>query len=170
MTRLESGVVDLAKDWVPLEELVGVALERLQGTLGDRVIKVELPANLPMVQADPVLLGQVLINLLENACKFSPADQPIEIKGWATERAITLSVTDHGQGIPAGEEEHIFEKLVRFPQGDTRPGAGLGLAICKGVVQAHGGRIQATNRPSGGAQFLVSLPLGAAPPAPPAEE
>ena len=170
VTRLESGVVDLAKDWVPLEELVGVALERLQGTLGDRVIKVELPANLPMVQADPVLLGQVLINLLENACKFSPADQPIEIKGWATERAITLSVTDHGQGIPAGEEEHIFEKLVRFPQGDTRPGAGLGLAICKGVVQAHGGRIQATNRPSGGAQFLVSLPLGAAPPAPPAEE
>jgi two-component system sensor histidine kinase KdpD len=170
VTRLESGVVDLAKDWVPLEELVGVALERLQGTLGDRVIKVELPANLPMVQADPVLLGQVLINLLENACKFSPADQPIEIKGWATERAITLSVTDHGQGIPAGEEEHIFEKLVRFPQGDTRPGAGLGLAICKGVVQAHGGRIQATNRPSGGAQFLVSLPLGVAPPAPPAEE
>jgi two-component system sensor histidine kinase KdpD len=170
VTRLESGVVDLAKDWVPLEEVVGSALDRLVPQLGNRKVKVDLPANLPMVQADPVLLGQVVINLVENACKFSPADQPIEIKGWATERAVTLSVTDHGPGIPEGQEEHIFEKLVRFPQGETRPGAGLGLAICKGVVQAHGGRIQATNRPSGGAQFMISLPLGAAPPAPPSEE
>jgi two-component system sensor histidine kinase KdpD len=170
VTRLESGVVDLAKDWVPLEEVVGSALDRLVPQLGSRKVKVDLPANLPMVQADPVLLGQVIINLVENACKFSPADQPIEIKGWATERAVTLSVTDHGPGIPEGQEEHIFEKLVRFPQGEARPGAGLGLAICKGVVQAHGGRIQATNRPSGGAQFMISLPLGAAPPAPPSEE
>ena len=68
---------------------------------------------------------------MENACKFSPADQPIEIKAWATERSITLSVTDHGPGIPEGQEEHIFEKLVRFQQGEARPGAGLGLAICK---------------------------------------
>jgi two-component system sensor histidine kinase KdpD len=170
VTRLESGVVDLAKDWVPLEEVVGSALEHMVGQLGKRVVKVELPANLPMVQADPVLLGQVVINLVDNACKFSPPDQPIEIKGWATERSVTLSVTDHGPGIPVGEEEHIFEKLVRFQQGEARPGAGLGLAICKGVVQAHGGKIIASNRPSGGAQFMVSLPLGLAPPPPPSEE
>jgi two-component system sensor histidine kinase KdpD len=170
VTRLESGVVDLAKVWVPLEEVVGSALDRLGPQLGNRKVKLELPANLPLVQADPVLLGQVIINLVENACKFSPAGLPIEIKGWATERSVTLSVTDHGPGIPPGQEEHIFEKLVRFPQGEARPGAGLGLAICKGVVQAHGGRIQATNRSSGGAQFMLSLPLGAAPPSPPSEE
>jgi len=170
VTRLESGVVDLAKDWVPIEEVVGSALDRLGPQLGNRAVKLELPPNLPMVQVDPVLLGQVIINLVENACKFSPAGLPIEIKGWATERAVTLSVTDHGPGVPEGQEERIFDKLVRFPQGEARPGAGLGLAICKGVIQAHGGRIQATNRPSGGAQFLLSLPLGTAPPAPPSEE
>jgi two-component system sensor histidine kinase KdpD len=170
VTRLESGVVDLVKEWVPMEEVVGSALEHMSGQLGKREVKVDLPAKLPMVQADPVLLGQVIINLVDNACKFSPADQPIEIKAWATERAITLSVTDHGPGIPEGHEEHIFEKLVRFQQGEARPGAGLGLAICKGVVQAHGGKIMASNRPSGGAQFMVSLPLGQAPAPPPSEE
>jgi two-component system sensor histidine kinase KdpD len=170
VTRLESGVVDLVKEWVPLEEVVGAALEHCAAQLGKREVKVELPANLPLVQADPVLLGQVIINLVENADKFSPADQPIEIKAWATERAITLSVTDHGPGIPEGQEEHIFEKLVRFQQGEARPGAGLGLAICKGVVQAHGGKIMASTRASGGAQFMVSLPLGLTPPPPPIEE
>jgi len=170
VTRLESGVVDLVKEWVPLEEVVGSALERMAPQLGKRVVKVELPANLPLVQADPVLLGQVIINLLDNANKFAPPDQPIEIKAWATERSITLSVTDHGPGIPEGQGEHIFEKLVRFPQGEARPGAGLGLAICKGVMQAHGGKIMASNRASGGAQFMVSLPLGQAPPPPPSEE
>jgi two-component system sensor histidine kinase KdpD len=170
VTRLESGVVELSKEWVPAEELVGSTLNRLEAHLGKREIKVELPPNLPLVQVDPVLIGQVLINLLENALKFSPADQPIEIKAWATARALTLSVTDHGPGIPEGQEERIFEKLVRIQQGNARPGAGLGLAICKGVLQAHGGRIAATNRPNGGAQFLVSLPLGEHPPAPPTEE
>ena len=170
VTRLESGVVDLVKEWVPLEEVVGSALERMTAQLGKRDVKVELPASLPLVQADPVLLGQVVINLVENAHKFSPLDMPIEIKAWATERSITLSVTDHGPGIPEGQEEHIFEKLVRFQQGEARPGAGLGLAICKGVVQAHNGKIMANTRPSGGAQFMVSLPLGQAPPPPPSEE
>ena len=170
VTRLESGVVDLAKAWVPLEEVVGSALDRMTAQLGQREIKVELPAKLPMVQADPVLLEQVIINLVENALKFTPPETPIEIKAWATERALTLLVADHGPGIPEGQEEHIFEKLVRFPQGDARPGAGLGLAICKGVIQAHGGKIMASNRPSGGAQFMISLPLGQRPAAPPTEE
>jgi two-component system sensor histidine kinase KdpD len=170
VTRLESGVVDVNKEWVPVEELVGSALNRLDAQVGSRAIKVDLPPHLPMMQCDPVLMEQVLINLLENALKYSPADQPIEIKAWATERSLTLSITDHGPGIPEGSEERIFEKLVRIQQGDARPGAGLGLAICKGVIQAHGGRIQASNRASGGAQFLVSLPLGDRPSTPPAEE
>ena len=170
VTRLESGVVEITKEWMPAEEMVGSALNRLETQIGDREVKVELPPNLPLVQADPVLMGQVLINLLDNALKYSPADQPIEIRGWATDRTLTLSVTDHGPGIPEGQEERIFEKLIRIQQGQARPGAGLGLAICKVVVQAHGGRISASNRATGGAQFLVSLPLGDRPPAPPAEE
>jgi two-component system sensor histidine kinase KdpD len=170
VTRLESGVVDLVKEWVTLEEVVGSSLARMAATLGKRPVTVSLPANLPLVQADAVLLGQVVVNLVENADKFSPPGLPIEIKAWATERTITLSVTDHGPGIPEGQEERIFEKLVRFPQGEPRPGAGLGLAICKGVVQAHGGKILASNRAAGGAQFMVSLPLGQAPPPPPSEE
>jgi two-component system sensor histidine kinase KdpD len=170
VTRLESGAVDLNKVWVPLEEVVGSALDHLAGQLKDRQVTVQLPPRLPLVQADPVLLTQVVINLVENANKYSPPGLPIEIKAWATERNLTFSVADHGPGIPEGAEERIFEKLTRFPQGQTRPGAGLGLAICKGVVTAHAGKIMASNRPSGGAQVLVSLPLGETPPAPPAEE
>jgi two-component system sensor histidine kinase KdpD len=170
VTRLESGVLEVNKSWIPAEELVGSALERLGATLGNRQVKVELPANLPLMAVDPVLMEQVLINLLENAHKYSPFDQPIEIKGWATDRAVTLAISDHGSGIPEGEEERIFQKLVRLPQGKTRPGAGLGLAICKGIVEAHGGWIQAGNRPSGGAQFLLNLPLDGHPPKPPNEE
>ena len=171
VTRLESGVVDLAKEWVPLEEVVGSALDHLSSQLKDRTVVVQIPPRLPLIQADPVLLGQAIINLVENAHKYSPLEQPVEIKAWATDRSVTLSVTDHGPGIPEGSEEQIFQKLIRFQQGKTRPGAGLGLAICKGVVLAHGGKILASNRPSGGAQFLVHLPLGQAPPpAPPPEE
>jgi two-component system sensor histidine kinase KdpD len=170
VTRLESGVVDLAKAWVPIEEVVGSALDSMSARLNGREVRLELPPKLPLVQADPVLLQQVVINLVENANKFSPAKDPIEIKAWATDRALTLLVADHGPGIPEGQEEHIFEKLVRFPQGEARPGAGLGLAICKGVALAHGGKIMASNRPGGGAQIMLSLPLGQRPPAPPAEE
>lgn len=163
-TRLESGVLELKKDRVPAEALVGSALARLGAALGDRQVKRELPPNLPPMFVDPMLMEQVLINILENADKYSPKESPIEVKGWATDRAVTLAIADHGLGIPEGEEERIFEKLVRLPQGMTQPGAGLGLAICKGIVEAHGGWIQAGNRPAGGAQILISVPLEGAKP------
>ncbi len=169
VTRLESGVVEVKKEWVPMEELVGTALERLSRTLGARELRVELPPKLPLVPMDPVLMEQVLVNLLENACKFSPADQPIEIRAWATERAVTLAIADHGSGLPEGLEEKIFDKLVKAANPHGSPGAGLGLTICKGIVEAHGGWIQGSNRPQGGAQFLVSLPLGGPPPSSPEE-
>ncbi len=161
ITHLESGALELKKAWVPAEELLGTAMERLKPFLGDRPVKVEFPANLPLVSVDPGFMEQVLVNLIENAHKFSPRDEPIEIKGWATDRAVTLAIADHGPGIPEGEEVRIFEKLVKMPRGRARSGAGLGLAICKGIVEAHGGWIQAGNRPSGGAQILLSLPLEA---------
>ncbi len=163
ITRLESGTIDLNKEWVPMEEVVGSVLNRKElGADASRVIT-RLPEHLPLVALDPVLMEQVLLNLLDNALKYSPPGTPVEIKAWATERFLTLLVADQGPGIAAGEEDRIFEKLARGNAAAGRPGAGLGLAICRGIVTAHGGTIQAANHPQGGAQFLVALPLGKPP-------
>ncbi len=169
ITRLESGHVRLQKEWMPMEEVVGSALNRLEAQIGPREIRVELPEELPLVPVDPVLMEQVLINLLDNALKYSPQDSPIEVKAWSVGSTLTLGVSDQGPGLPAGEEERIFEKLVRGSHPGGVLGAGLGLAICRAIVAAHGGRIQGHSRPQGGAQFLVSLPLADAPPQVPAE-
>jgi len=159
-----------ARETTTAAALVEGALARLRSTLGEREVRLELPANLPPVQVDPVLIEQVLVNLLENANRYSPLPAPIEVKGWATARSLTLSVADHGPGIPEGQEERIFEKLVRIQPPGTRMGAGLGLSICKAIVEAHGGKIQASNRTQGGAAFRISLPLEAEANTAPAEE
>jgi len=168
-TRLEAGA-EPARETTTAAALVEGALVRLRPMLGEREVRVELPPNLPAVQVDPVLMEQVLVNLLENASRYSPAPAPIEVKGWATARSLTLSVADHGPGIPEGQEERIFEKLVRIQPPGTRMGAGLGLSICKAIVEAHGGKIQASNRAQGGAAFRVSLPLEPEANTTPAEE
>jgi two-component system, OmpR family, sensor histidine kinase KdpD len=166
ITRLESGSLDLKTEWTPIEEVLGAALNRRE--LGAEVqrVHVSLAEDLPLVAMDGVLMEQVLLNLLDNALKYSPPGSPVDIKAWAAGKSFTLSITDQGPGIASGEEERIFEKLVRGQAASSRPGAGLGLAICKGIVIAHGGRIQAVNHPKGGAQFLVILPLGTPPPMP----
>lgn len=163
ITRLESGVLDLRREWVPLEEVIGAALNRRElGTESARV-RAHLPADLPLVALDPVLMEQVVVNLVDNALKYSPPGSPVDLKAWAAGKSLTLSVADQGPGLAPGEEDRIFEKLFRGEAAPGRPGAGLGLAICRGIVAAHGGRIQAVNHPQGGAQFLVSLPLGTPP-------
>ena len=168
ITRLESGSLKVNKEWVPLEELVGSALARLEGPAQGRDIRVSLPAGLPMAQVDPVLFEQALVNLLENALRHG--GDPIEVEAWISGPALTLSIGDRGPGIPEGQEERIFDKLVRGPEAKGA-GAGLGLAICKGIVEAHGGSIRASNRHhTGGAKFYVTLPLGQAPPPPPEED
>ena len=165
ITRLESGSLKVAKEWVPMEELVGSALVRLDAAAG-RDIRVELPPGLPLAHVDPVLFEQLMVNLLENALRHG-AD-PIEIKAWSTDTSLMLSIGDRGPGIPDGQEERIFDKLVRGPESK---GAGLGLAICRGIAEAHGGSIRASNRHhTGGAKFYVTLPLGQAPPPPPDED
>jgi len=168
ITRLESGALDLHTEWIPIEEVVGAALNRRELAAEAPRIRVNLPVDLPLVAMDGVLMEQLLLNLLDNALKYSPPGSPVDIKAWAAGKSLTLSVSDQGPGIPAGEEERIFEKLARGQAAANRPGAGLGLAICKGIATAHGGRIQAVNHPQGGAQFLVTLPLGT-PPAMPEE-
>jgi two-component system sensor histidine kinase KdpD len=157
MTRFESGAVELRRDLYPLEEIVGCALQRVERQMEGRAVTTLLPGELPLVYVDDVLIGQVVTNLLENALKYTPKETPLEIAAAAAPGAVVLEVRDRGPGIPAGEEERIFEKFYRGSSRGAR-GAGLGLAICRAVVQAHQGTIQAFNRPGGGAVFRVSLP------------
>lgn len=163
MTRLESGGVHVEKEWQPLEEVVGSALSRVDAALDNHPLKTNLPDDLPLVPIDSILIELVLVNLLENAVKYTPAGAPIELSAHAAVNEVIVEVADHGAGIPAGEEERIFEKFYR-----TRPsatgGVGLGLTICKAIVEVHGGRIWADNRPDGGAVFHFTLPLEGEPP------
>ena len=174
MTRLEAGALAVQREWHPLEEIVGAALGRLARRLGDRPVVTTLPADLPMVQVDDVLLEQVLLNLVDNAVKYTPPGSPIEISASLTGDAVILSVADHGPGIAPGDESRIFERFYRGGsrgQSSDRRGVGLGLAICEGIVTAHGGRIWAENRsPGSGLVIRVSLPATGAVPAVALEE
>jgi two-component system sensor histidine kinase KdpD len=163
MTRLESGGVQLRKELHPPEEVIGAALSRLGKRLADRRVTTRVPPDLPLTPMDDVLIEQVLVNLLDNAVKYTPPASAIDIIATATDRNLTVEVADRGPGLPAGEHEKVFEKFHRADPGEGR-GAGLGLAICRGIVQAHGGRIWAQNLPGHGVAFLFTLPLGDAPP------
>jgi two-component system sensor histidine kinase KdpD len=163
MTRLESGAVQVHKEWQPLEEVVGGALNRLDAQLRDRPLLTNLPADLPLVPIDGVLIEQVLVNLLENALKYTPAGTSIEIAAWASNSEVTVEVADRGPGLPPGDEQRVFNKFYRM-QPTNEHGVGLGLAICQAIIEAHGGRIWAANRPGGGAVFRFTLPLAGKPP------
>ena len=169
MTRLESGQLGLRKDWHPIEEVIGAALRRLERRLVGRRITTRVLPDLPLVAMDDVLIEQVLLNLLDNALKYTPAGSPIVIVATATDAAVTVEVADRGPGLPPGDEEKVFEKFYRG-RPDHGRGAGLGLAICQGVVRAHGGRIWVQNLPGGGVAFLFTLPLSGSPPPMPRNE
>jgi two-component system, OmpR family, sensor histidine kinase KdpD len=159
MTRLESGALQLRRELHPPEEVIGAALGRFAKRLADRRVTTRVPPDLPLVAMDDVLVEQVLINLLDNALKYTPAGSPIDVIATATDESLTIEVADRGPGLPPGEEDRVFEKFYRGEPVGSR-GAGLGLAICRGVVRAHGGRIWAQNLPGGGVAFLFTLPLG----------
>jgi two-component system sensor histidine kinase KdpD len=164
MTRLESGVSEFRRDWVPADEIVGSALNRLDAALTGRAVTVDLPQDFPLLYVDPVLFEQVLINLLENAVRHTPAGTPIAITARADTEQVILEIADRGPGIETESLERVFEKFHRGPEASAG-GVGLGLAICRGIVEAHGGRIRAAHRDGGGSIFTVSLPRGAeAPP------
>jgi len=164
MARLESGAITLKRDWYPVEEIVGSVLTRLRARLEGRPIAVRVTAGLPLVKLDAVMIEQVLVNLLENALKYTPAGSPLEIGAEATVSTVTIWVADRGPGMPPGEEERVFEKFHRAAPERAQSGVGLGLAICRAVIEAHGGSIWAANRPGGGAIFRFSLPLDETPP------
>jgi two-component system sensor histidine kinase KdpD len=163
MTRLEAGAMQPRREWHSLEEIVGAALARLGSRLGARPVTVRLPPDLPLVPVDDVLMEQVLVNLLDNAVKYTPSGAPIDIEGAAGDGVVRLAVADRGPGLPPGDERRVFEKFYRGQPGTAR-GVGLGLTICRGIVEAHGGSIAAENRPGGGLVFRIALPLGGTPP------
>jgi two-component system sensor histidine kinase KdpD len=164
MTRLASGAIKVAKEWQPIEGVIGAALDRLEDQLHERKIDIRLPPDLPPVPIDGLLVEQVLINLLENAAKYAPTGTPIDISASADGDHLVVEIADRGPGIPRDLVDRIFEKFYRLPKEGAGGGAGLGLAICRGIVEAHGGRIWAENRDGGGAVFRFALPIDGLPP------
>ncbi|KYZ75704.1 histidine kinase [Anaerosporomusa subterranea] len=156
--RLESGMLTLKKDWCDIEDLIGTTIRRFGKKNTDHIIEVDVSPDLPLIQADFVLLEQVLLNLLDNAKKYSPTDSVITIAAKQEADSIVMSVQDQGAGIPNDELVRVFDKFFRVRQDRQIPGTGLGLSICKGIVEAHRGRIWAENRPDGGTDLYISLP------------
>jgi two-component system sensor histidine kinase KdpD len=157
-TRLTSGAVQLRKEPYSIEDLVGSSLGRVEKLLAGREVTTDIPEDLPMVPLDSVLMEQVFINLLENAARHTPAGTAIALSATLEKEALLVAVADRGPGLAADELERVFEKFYHARSASA--GAGLGLAICRAVVEAHGGRIWAENRPGGGAVFRFTLPLG----------
>lgn len=163
MARLQAGAVKLNRQWQPLEEVVGSALQSLRSFTSGRRISVQLPESLPLLEFDAVLIERVLSNLIENAVKYTPPGSAITIGARQDGEVVQVWVDDEGPGLPAGREEEIFEKFERGQKESATPGVGLGLAICRAIVQAHGGTIRAQNRAGGGARFVFTLPCGEPP-------
>lgn len=164
MTRLQAPGFQLAKDWFPLEELVGSALTRLEASLQAHPVETDLPSDLPLTYIDGVLIEEVVVNLLENAARYTPAGASIRVMARSVAEGIRVEVQDSGPGLTPGSEQAIFEKFVRDRPRTERSGTGLGLAICQAIIQLHGGTIGARNQPGGGACFWFTLPAGAEPP------
>jgi two-component system sensor histidine kinase KdpD len=161
MTKLESGAIEPNASLHDFSDVVGTALKRAAKVLHQHHTDVEIPADLPMVKIDGVLLEQVLFNLLDNASKYSAPGSSVRIRAWHDDAAVSLQVLDEGDGIPAADLERIFDKFYRARKGDrVRAGTGLGLAICRGFVEAMGGTITAANRSDrAGAVFTIKLPV-----------
>ena len=160
MTRIEAGVINLNTELCDLQELIGCALNALEQQIGTRQIKIVVSEELPLVMIDLVLMTQVLINILDNTLKYSPPEEEICISAYFDKPWIVVEVADKGPGIPEQDLQRVFDKFYRIPIPEGAGGTGLGLSICKGIVEVHGGRIMAKNRPDGGVRMLVQLVPG----------
>ncbi len=170
MARLQAGNVKLNLQWEPLEEVIGSALAACDQQLANYRVDVHLPDRFPLLEFDTVLIKSVLTNLLENAVKYTPLQSHIIIEAQLESNQARISVTDNGPGIAHGSEESIFEKFTRGVRESATPGVGLGLTICRAIVEAHKGRMWAENISSGGARFIFTLPLGVPPTLDPEEK
>jgi len=161
MSRIEGGALKPEKEWYPIDELIHDVLGHMQPLLLDRVVQTSIPDDLPPVQLDYLEIEQVLTNLIENAVRYTPSDSPIDVSVQTEGDQMLISVADRGPGIPTADLERVFDKFYRvLGRMAKRPtGSGLGLAVSKGLVEAHGGRIWAENREGGGSVFRFTLPL-----------
>jgi two-component system, OmpR family, sensor histidine kinase KdpD len=166
MMRLEAGALELKREWVEIDDVIGTALSRLGQSLTQFQLVVEVQPALPMIWIDFILVEHVLVNLLENAAKYSPPQTTIRVNARREEQSIVLEVADEGIGVPATELEQIFDKFYRVQRGDRQgAGTGLGLSICRGIIEAHGGKISARAPTSGkGTVFTVTFPIEKEPP------
>lgn len=163
VTLLESGRLTLKKDFYFLPELIGSAIKQVEPQLGSHKIQTQISKDLPAIEVDGILIEQVLVNLLENAVKYTPGNTTITVLAKrSSNNKIQVQIEDDGPGIPKGQEERIFDKFTALPQ-EGKQGSGLGLAICRGILNAHGGTIYAANRKTGGAVFTFSLPAATLP-------
>jgi two-component system sensor histidine kinase KdpD len=180
MARLESGGVRLNQQWSMLEEVVGAALGACRRTLARHPVQVHVPPDLPLLQLDAVLMERLFANLFENVAKYTPPGTPLAIDATPVHdgdrKYVKVCVDDSGPGLPPGMETRVFDKFTRGEKESAKAGIGLGLAICRAIVEAHGGRIGAGNRSDAvgkviGARFWFMLPADETPPAepPPAE-
>jgi two-component system, OmpR family, sensor histidine kinase KdpD len=163
MARIESGEVKLNLQWQPLEEVVGASLEATRAMLQRHTVVVQLPRDLPLVKFDAVSIERVLVNLLENVSKYTPSGSTVTLSAQVIGDQLSVSVADNGPGLPVGREEAVFQKFTRGERESATPGVGLGLAICRAIIESHHGKISAAQRPGGGAVFTFTLPLGQPP-------
>jgi two-component system sensor histidine kinase KdpD len=167
MARIETGETTLRRRWHPIEEVIGSAIKSARPALGNRPVEVSIARDTPLVEIDAVLIERVLYNLLENAGKYTPAGTQVRISAEPDGSSLRVAVSDRGPGVPKGQEEVIFEKFTRgVGRESSTPGVGLGLAIARAIVEAHGGRIVVAPVPEGGASFVFTLPLGNPPAGP----
>jgi two-component system sensor histidine kinase KdpD len=167
MTRLESGAIAPNRQFIDVSDVVATALNRAVRILSGRHVVLDIASDLPMLRLDPVLLEQVIFNLVDNAAKYATGNSDIRIRCWREDSLVRISVIDEGAGIPAADVEHIFDKFYRVHATDRKTaGTGLGLAVCRGFVEAMGGTIVAGNRTDRtGAVFTVSFPVSVDEPA-----
>jgi two-component system sensor histidine kinase KdpD len=168
MMRLDAGELKLNRQWVDIGEVIGTAASRLGQVLRQHRLAVEVTPDLPPLWLDFVLVEHVLVNLLENAAKYSPPGTTIHVKAHRPNHTVAVEVVDEGVGVPPADLERIFDKFFRVRRGDRQgAGTGLGLSICRGIVEAHGGRIAARSPANGkGTVFIMTFPLHKEPPTP----
>jgi two-component system sensor histidine kinase KdpD len=163
MTRLESGAVHVKREWHSIQEIVGATWSHMEARLEDRPVDIRIDASV-VARVDNVLFEQVLVNLLENAAKYTPPGSPIDVSAGVVDEELVVEVADRGPGVPAVERAAIFDKFHRGPSDSSKGGVGLGLTICRAIVAAHGGKIWVEGRDGGGAVFKLALPTEGAPP------
>ncbi len=159
MSRLEAGVVQIHRELCDIQDVIGAALEQLDARLTDRVVQIDAPHELPLISIDFVLISRVLVNVIDNALKYSPPGSPLEIRAQVAGAYLEIAIADHGSGIQPEDLTRIFDRFYRVQRPDHITGTGLGLSISKGMVEAHGGFMAAENNINGGATITLALPL-----------